>query len=364
MAKVTVYIRKQGTRRYERANPKFPCAGSFVLRYKRDGKRIWETLPDGNYSAARHTAVQREIDLLNKVAPKVAPALPPPVVLPKTGAGLMLDKAIDLYLANNATKSGKTVSAYSFTMQQFFRIVGNKPVAAITQQDLITLVGALRAKGLADRTIHNRVEEVVCFLRSNGVKDVTLRVRYTEKKIRAYRPDELKALFAAATPDEWLLFQFFLGLGCREQEVQFAEWGDVDFVDGIFTVKAKANWKPKDYEERSTPIPDFLVAALKQKLLNSTGSLIFPSATGKPNGHMLRSLKDLAKRAGLTGNFGLHKFRKTYATLQHRNGMDARTIQKRLGHSDLTTTLAYLEGEDERSERSRELVNSTFGVFA
>ena len=50
--------------------------------------------------------------------------------------------------------------------------------------------------------------------------------------------------------------------------------------------------------------------------------------------------------------------------LQHRAGLDARTIQKRLGHSDLSTTLAYLEGEEPRSERSRQQVNETFAVLA
>ena len=85
---------------------------------------------------------------------------------------------------------------------------------------------------------------------------------------------------------------------------------------------------------------------------------------GKPNGHRLRGLKSLAKKAQLHGEFKLHKFRKTYATLQHRDRSDARTIQKRLGHSDLTTTLAYLEGEDVRSDRSRQQVNGTFAVFA
>jgi integrase/recombinase XerD len=139
---------------------------------------------------------------------------------------------------------------------------------------------------------------------------------------------------------------------------------DVDFVDGLFTVRAKANWKPKDYEEREIPLPDFLVIALKKRMLATKGSLIFPQAEGKPDGHMLRKLKYLAKRAGLHGQFKLHKFRKTYATLQHRAGVDARTIQKRLGHSALETTLAYLEGEEARSERSRDQVNGTFGVFA
>jgi integrase len=158
------------------------------------------------------------------------------------------------------------------------------------------------------------VGEVVTFLRANGVKDVTTKVKYVEKKVRACRPDELKALFAAATPDEWLLFQFFLCTGAREQEVAHAEWDDIDFVDGLFTVKAKANWKPKDYEERTVPLPDFLGALLKDRMLRGSGLLIFPTWEGKVDGHMLRILKDLAKRAGLVGEFKLHKFRKSYAT--------------------------------------------------
>ena len=367
MAKITVYLRKQGTRQYVLADPKFPCPGSFVLRYQRAGKRVWETLPDGTtYPDARHAAVERECDLLNGVVPpKAAPApsRPSPASATTTG-GLLLDRAIDLYLANNATKSGKTVSAYAYCMQQFYRVVGNKPMAAITQQDLVDFVGAMRTEELSDRTIHNRVEEVVCFLRANGMKDVTLRVRYTEKTVRSYRPDELKALFAAADPEEWVLFQFFLCSGAREQEVANAAWDAIDFTDRLFHIKDSPNFTTKDHEEREIPLPDFLVEVLKRRMLDTKGSLIFPGKDDRPRRHMLRTLQALAQRAGLVGEFGLHKFRKSYATIQHKSGVDARTIQKRLGHSDLTTTLAYLEGEDARSERSRDQVNNAFAVFA
>jgi integrase/recombinase XerD len=88
----------------------------------------------------------------------------------------------------------------------------------------MTFVGYLRREGLGDRTVHNRVGEVVTFLRHFGIKDVTLRVKYVEQKVRAYRPDELKALFGAADPEEWILFQFYLCTGGREQEVIYAEW--------------------------------------------------------------------------------------------------------------------------------------------
>ena len=349
MAKITVYLRKQGTRQYVLADPKFPYPGSYVLRYRRNGKRVWETLPDGTtYSDARHTAVERECDLLNGITPpKAAPAPSRPTPASATTTGtydhkrgntwlkelpaeptpppqgkekqkLMLDKAIDIYLANSAKKSGKTVSAYAYCMQQFYRAVGNKPLASITQQDLIDFVGAMRTEGLADRTIHNRIEEVVCFLRANGMKEVKLRVRYTEKEVRAYRPDELKALFAAADPEEWVLFQFFLCSGAREQEVANAAWDAIDFTDRLFHILETATFTPKDHEEREIPLPDFLMEVLKRRMLNTKGSLIFPSKEGRPRRHMLRTLQALAARAGLVGEFGLHKFRKSYATIQHK----------------------------------------------
>ena len=129
-------------------------------------------------------------------------------------------------------------------------------------------------------------------------------------------------------------------------------------------MKAKEHWKPKDYEEREIPLPDLLVAAFKEEDAGNQGQPDLPAAGGKLDGHMLRKIKYLAKRAGLHGEFKLHKFRKTYATLQHRDGVDARTIQKRLGPSALGTTLAYLEGEEPRPVRSREQVNQTLRIFA
>jgi integrase len=146
----------------------------------------------------------------------------------------------------------------------------------------------------------------------------------------------------------------------REQEAMHAEWSDVDFIDQIFTVKAKPGWVPKDHEVRELPLPDHLVVALRKKMATSTNRLIFPTFTGNMDGHMLRHLKALAKRAGVPGDWTLHCFRRTYATLLHRAGTDARTIQKRLGHSSLETTLRYLAGEDARSERARAQVNGAF----
>ena len=216
---------------------------------------------------------------------------------------------------------------------------------------------------MSGRTIDNRLTDVGSFLHANGI-ELSLHHAYTEKKVSAYRPDELRRLFAAATPDEWLMLQFFLCSGGREQEVMYAEWESIDFVDRIGMCGRPSRSRPRTTRSGRFRCLTSRIDALRQRMLATKGTLIFPNGGGAANGHMLRQLQALTKRAGLPGDWGLHKWRKPYATLQHKAGVDARTIQKRLGHSDLSTTLAYLEGEDARSERSRTLINGTFKVFA
>jgi hypothetical protein len=88
-------------------------------------------------------------------------------------------------------KSDATFSGYSYTLGEFQKSC-QKPLKEISKQDLIDFVSFMKKKGLGDRTINNRLVEVGTFLKANGVKDVTLSQEYVEKKVKAYRPDELK----------------------------------------------------------------------------------------------------------------------------------------------------------------------------
>ena len=67
----------------------------------------------------------------------------------------------------------------------------------------------------------------------------------------------------------------------------------------------------------------------------------------------------MAERAKLDPeNFWLHKFRATFATRCLRAGVDLRTVQHWLGHSDMESTMRYLKPS--RSEQVREKVNEIF----
>jgi len=63
----------------------------------------------------------------------------------------------------------------------------------ITKQDLTDFVVALKKQGLADRTIDNRLTDLGTFLHNNNVA-LSLHQSYTEKKVRAYSIEELRAL--------------------------------------------------------------------------------------------------------------------------------------------------------------------------
>jgi integrase len=67
-----------------------------------------------------------------------------------------------------------------------------------------------------------------------------------------------------------------------------------------------------------------------------------------PQGH--RSLDE--------DNFWLHKFRATFATRCLWAGVDLRTVQQWLGHSDMESTMRYLKPS--RSQQTREKVNEIF----
>ena len=92
-------------------------------------------------------------------------------------------------------------------------------------------------------------------------------------------------MMEAANPDERLLLRFFLGTGMREQEVAHAD-----------------------------------------------------PTTGRPEGHYLRIIKEIAERVGVVGA-GCHRFRDTFATEQVRvlfpRVLDLRDIAKIMGHEIL-----------------------------
>ena len=70
------------------------------------------------------------------------------------------------------------------------------------------------------------------------------------------------------------------------------------------------------------------------------------------------------KDHAVCGQFYLHKFRHTFACMHLLAGVDIRTVQLWLGHSDLETTSCYLKAISGKQKGVREKVNATFAEIA
>ncbi|MBZ5571796.1 MAG: site-specific integrase [Acidobacteriia bacterium] len=149
----------------------------------------------------------------------------------------------------------------------------------------------------------------------------------------------------------------------REQEVMHVSWSDVNLTRHTVTVRYKPEYgfSPKNYQEREIPIPAKLVKDLKDWKAKATAGcdLLFPTNGCRPKLDFLDCLKAGAERAKLQKqDFWLHKFRATFATWSLWAGVDLRTVQQWLGHSDMESTMRYLKPS--RSQQVREKVNEIF----
>ena len=139
----------------------------------------------------------------------------------------------------------------------------------------------------------------------------------------------------------------------REKEAVHVEWTDISWTRKTIRVASKPAYahRVKDAEEREMPLKDGLLESLRAYREKYPSSrLIFGTGGGQtdaPDRHLLRRLKLLVERAGLNcGNCNsclnreecaswyLHCFRSTYATTLLRSGVDLRTVQAMMGHSE------------------------------
>ena len=280
-----------------------------------------------------------------------------------SGKRLPLAASVDKFVRETTITRNPEIGAdYRFKLASFVKVCRKTYLDEIGDDDVITYVATLQSQGLSARTIENRCTVLNTFLRRYDFKDKVKKrfvPKATEKVASAYSAAEVRAILAASTAEERILFRFFLGLGMREREVMFAAWQDVDFEKGLFKVTEKkdAGFKIKDKEERLIPIDSQLLDNLRKRYKKKKHERwIFPTDRGLPNGHMLRKLQELGLREGLNcgqcrtkkrascrdhaccKQLGLHKFRRTYATLHREQGVSMRTLMDWLGHSMLETT--------------------------
>jgi integrase len=339
--------------------------GSYYLRYCRGSS------PRYQYAGDRYEiALVEKIKLERRLkAASVGAVIVEDVTTPKT-TDHRIDTAIEAYLADltESRRPSKTINSKRTELQAFAKFCGKTHMEQLTRVVLMAYRNSLLDQGYARVTVLNKLMTVVTWLKKNPVHPVSGLLKkddFPEKpdtEPNPYSDAELRALMAAATPEERLLLRFFHATGMREQEVAHAERSDIGMTYIQVEEKPEYNWKPKT-KAGTRKIP--LSASLRDDLLaSSSDGLLFPNeTTGRPEGHFLRIIQDIAERAGVKGA-GCHRFRDTYATEQVRaRVLDLRDIARNMGHNDLETMKLYAAFCDRESQQWRKAakVSDRFG---
>jgi integrase len=339
--------------------------GAYYLEWREGSKRVRLSVgKNAQDAAARRLAKEAELNAINHGV-AIAPA-------PSTNGRRLLSAAIAEWLAEiKLAKKPKTLAAYSNGLGYFAESCHKQYVEDVERRDLLAFSAYLRdKKELAPQTCHNRFRYVVCFLKWCNIRGLAQKndwPQFVEEEPEVYEREELDKLFKVCNTEERLLYEFFLMIGMRDQEVMYCYWSDVNIAAATVRVSYKSDlgWTPKAYKEREIPIPAKLVSRLKAWKAKSgkTCNLVFPTSGCKPDTHFLERLKAIAERAELNSDdFWLHKFRATFATWSLWAGVDLRTVQLWLGHKDIESTMRYLKPS--RSQKTREKVNEIFANVA
>ena len=341
--------------------PERHSEGAYYLEWRENGRRIRLSVgKDPQDASARRLRKEAERNALNKGV----------TVVPENGDSghRSVTTAVARFLEETElTKKPKTLAAYTTALNYFTESCPKLYLQDIERADLLKFCAFLRdKKKQAPRSVYNKFENVMTFLKANGIRGLVGKndwPRYTEEEPEMYEQEELNKLFNTCDTEERLWYEFFLMTGMREQEVMYTYWSDVNFAAATVRVSHKPDrgWTPKAYKEREIPIPTKLAKSLKAWKAKSekTCNFVFPTAGCNPKLDFLDCLKAVADRAKLEeDNFWLHKFRATFATRCLWAGVDLRTVQQWLGHSDMESTMRYLKPS--RSQQVREKVNEIF----
>lgn len=147
------------------------------------------------------------------------------------------------------------------------------------------------------------------------------------------------------------LLYLMMFLGLRVSEVIHLKTEDFDFKNKTLHVR-----EAKGGKYRAMPIFDSISKELKDYVKNRTVESEYFFTAKKSNKPLdSRSVHDMVKRyvalAGITKNIGCHSLRRMAATMQLAAGINVVHTKEFLGHSNIATTMAYMNPDKEEIKK-------------
>lgn len=244
--------------------------------------------------------------------------------------------------------------------------LGDKAIEDLHQTDLDAFSRAEIARGVAIKTINNRLSVLSSLIKYVTGERSRLRFKLSGKgaEIHAVDPADVERLLDACADDRFRAVILLASeAGLRMGEIRGLQWTDIK--NGLLTVRRgldkenNAPIAPKHNKVRTVPLSPRLIAMLAK--LPRTGLWVVPRADGGALNYyeVHRSVREIYARARVTPPPApLHCLRHTFGTVMARR-VPLGVLQQLMGHADVQTTMRYV---DVSESDKRDAIAAVFGV--
>lgn len=290
------------------------------------------------------------------------------------------------------TIRGTTLSSYEITYNQYIKpYIGEKNICEITPFDCQKVMNAMGDKEYKSSSIL-KTKSVLKLMLESAVENELIDKNPCGKKTKSNVGTSSKAREALTLEEHKKLlevvdeagyadqYKFALQTGIRAGELIALQWDDIDFKRNIIIIQRTAHYRnhPGEWEfgdpktgsgKRTIPLTKEAAMLLKKQKLKPRPDIISPcfqnlvflSKNGTPISNQSYDviLKRLCKKYNLP-KISMHILRHTFATRCIEAGMQPKTLQKILGHSNISMTMdLYVHvTEDQKQKEIKEIEQS------
>jgi len=266
------------------------------------------------------------------------------------------------YLAAEKGLSKNTVASYHLDLKKFSAFLASRgsDFPAFAGADIVDFIQGLRDEAYSTSSISRFISTIkgLCryLLLENRIKDNPSEniesPRRWERLPKAIGVEDVKKFLESGdsasrsspvTGRDSVMFELLYSSGLRVSELISLKLEDVSFDAGFLRVTGKGG------KERIVPLHSRALERLKRYISVDRPEIVrgrrspylFITGRGGPmtRQRFWQTIKKLGKRTGL--DISPHTIRHSFATHLLEGGADLRSLQKLLGHADISTTQIY-----------------------
>jgi integrase len=333
--------------------------GKFRVRITIDGERIEQIVPTQDIAKATLAALQQR-----KVEVKAGIAHPRGMA-EHVRVKDVIPELLDMMRAGTRhVYSDTTLRTYGIECQRIAQApIGSRRIASLRQRDVDAYASTEREAGAGTSHVRHLLDRLAQILRhaheAGYISKIPVQIKRPKyiRNTATWCPSELELgrLVAAARDayDKRALAAVLIGAdaGLRLTEIGQLRVRDVDLENGVFHVESRGERKDrtKTAERRIVPVLTTRVRKAVEALMagRSAEQPIF----GVTDKEAVSGCAAPAWRKGLGFEPRWHGLRRRFATWQALRGTPVPIIQAWLGHSSITTTMAYIRIPEEALRR-------------